>query len=398
MTAGPAVNATFATFLLPIATEFGWPRAQVTAGLTIVSVVGVLGYSLTGRLADRFGERGVLILGNLLFAAAIAMLSALQPNVMLYYALFIVLGITATLPSSVIVSKVVATWFDRHRGMVLGITAGCGISVGYMLMPRVSQFFIDTIGWRSTFLVLAGMVLVIGQAAFWYLRTGPIGICETDSSGTEAEVEGMTFAEALRTKTFWLLLITSSCTTGAFGAFAVNLVAYASDRGLDPLIAVWSLMVGAVTNGIWQVVMGRFLDSTRSPRIAAPMVLSSTFGLALIMTSSEPWAWLVGGFLKGVSTGAEYGMAPYAVARYFGRRAYGQIFGFIFGITMLNMGFLPFLASLVFDLTGSYDPAFIAVGCTMLVCGTVILFMPNYDRVRPTAVARPATGLAGSQA
>jgi MFS family permease len=387
ISATPVFNGTFATFLLPISEEFGWPRAQVTAGMTIVAVIGLFGYALAGKLADHFGERIVLILGNIAFAAAIASFSLLQPNAAVYYTLFILFGMAATLPSTVVLTKVVSSWFVSRRGMVLGITAGCGISLGGMVFPRISQFLIDGIGWRNAYLILALLVLIIGQSIFWFLRVGPAAHQESPYA-QEGASDGMTFAQALRTPHFWLMLAAGSLGTSAWAAFAVNQVAYASDRGLDVSVAIWSLMAMASTNGLWQVVMGRVLDATKSPRFAAPMVLCAIAGLALMMTHDEAWAWVLGGFLMGVASGAEYGFAPYAIFRYFGRRSYGQIYGFVFGVVALGMGFTPFLASAVFDVFGSYDPAFVAVGIAMAFGSASFLLLPRYDRADPAATTR----------
>lgn len=67
--ATPMVFTVFGLFLVPVATEFGWPRASVSLVLLIVSVAGLVSFPVVGRIIDRYGARWVMLLGTLLFAS-----------------------------------------------------------------------------------------------------------------------------------------------------------------------------------------------------------------------------------------------------------------------------------------------------------------------------------------
>ncbi|MDR3513365.1 MAG: MFS transporter [Caulobacteraceae bacterium] len=379
VSSAPMVNATFGTFLRPITLEFGWSRTEFTAVLTMLSLVGVIAYPLGGKAADHFGARRVALLGAVAFSASMSLLYFVPRNPLVFYGLYLLVGLTAALPSTVVLSKVASSWFVRRRGMILGLTAGCGISLGYMFLPKASEAMIETVGWRHAYLGLAAIMAGVGLPvmALW-LREAPDASARGAGPAQEP-ADGLTFAEARATARFWILLAAIALGTGGLAAFSVHEVAYAEDRGLGPGIAIGAIMAGALANGLWQIVIGRLLDAMPTPRIAAPMVLSSLAGLSLIVLTANPWLWMVGGFLTGVGSGSEYGLVPYALHRYFGRRAYGEIYGVVFGAVMLSMGFFPLAAAIIDDRFGSYDLAFAGVAACSTICGLLLLCLPRYE-------------------
>ena len=74
----------------------------------------------------------------------------------------------------------------------------------------------------------------------------------------------------------------------------------------------------------------------------------------------------------GLGLGTEYGVLPYFLSRYFGTRHYGAISGSMYGVIVLTQGLTPFLMDIVFDVTGNYDIAIIAI-CIGLVVGAILI-------------------------
>jgi len=95
-------------FLIPIATEFGWPRAAVSFSLLVVALASALGYPVIGRLIDRYGARPVILAGNVLFATAVGCASLVGPSRLELYFIYGLIGLAGAIPSSVMFTKVIA--------------------------------------------------------------------------------------------------------------------------------------------------------------------------------------------------------------------------------------------------------------------------------------------------
>ena len=107
--------------------------------------------------------------------------------------------------------------------------------------------------------------------------------------------------------------------------------------------------------------------------------------------TAQPLLLILGGFLTGVGAGREYGLVPYALQRYFGRRAYGEIYGVVFGAVMLSMGFFPLAAAMADDMLGSYNLAFAGVALCSVVCAALLLCLPPYGGDQRAAGSNPAS-------
>src|SRR5882672_4061899 len=199
------VYTVFGNFLIPIATEFAWPRAAVSFSLLVVAVASALGYPLIGRLIDRFGARPVILAGNVLFAAAVACVSLIGASRTQLYSLYATIGIAGAIPSSVMFTKVIAGWFDRDRGFAMGVAGGVGNGVGASLSPLLVGALLAHYGWRGSYLGIAATIFFIGFPTLYVLLRDPPGRYVDVATGTTT-AGSMTLPEARGTRTFWIIL------------------------------------------------------------------------------------------------------------------------------------------------------------------------------------------------
>jgi len=377
VSATPMVNSVFGVFLLPLSKAFGWPRAEVSGVLALIAVIGALAYPVVGRIADRYGARRTILIGNLLFAASIAALALANGRPVQVYFLFALVGVAAAIPSTVLYGKVVAGWFAARRGLMLGVTAGLGNGVGATVMPGVAAILIGLWGWRGAYLGLGLIVLALGfPALFLALREAPKA--SAASQGVAVSQGGATRAEARRDPVFAMLALAIALGAGSLTALFTHVVALLLDRHIPIAVATGVIMAFALSGTGWQLAFGYLLDKVQTPKIAAPFFLISIVGVVLIAVASAPTWLLLGGLLVGLGLGAEYGLMPYALARYFGLRAYGETYGLIYGLIVLTMGVTPMLMDLVFDRTGAYSLALAAIGVSLALSAGLILLLPRY--------------------
>ena len=364
----PMVYTVFGLFLIPISTEFGWPRSAVSLVLLVLAVAGAISYPVVGRIIDRYGARRVLLGGNLLFASSVALVSVTSTNPLHFYLTYALIGITAAIPSTVMYTKVIAGWFDRNRGFALGFAGGFGNGVGAAIAPVFVAMLLSTYGWRGAHLGIALAIVAIGfPVLFLLLRNAPLN---KNSEGDIAD--GMTLAEARKTKPFWIILVAVALGAGCMTAVFAHVVPMLVDREIGMERAVSVLVTFSLVTALWQVGVGYTLDRFPRPWIAAPFYISAMIGLILLETSSSYPLLLLAGALMGLGLGTEYGVLPYFLSRYFGVRHYGAISGMIYGVIVLTQGITPFLMDLDFDSNGNYRIAVVVI-CVAMLAGAFLL-------------------------
>jgi MFS family permease len=227
----PMVYTVFGLFLLPISAEFHWPRSAVSIVLLIVAVAGAIGYPIVGRTIDRYGARVVVLSGIVAFAVAVSLVALINANRLELYAAYALIGITGTIPSSVTFTKLIAGWFDRHRGLALGIVGGLGHGIGSAVSPLYAQALIGWHGWRAAYVGLAAAILCIGLPVLYLLLRDPPSATR-GSTRLAGSAGDATLAEARAGRTFWIILLAIALGAGSMTAVFAHVVPILTDRGL----------------------------------------------------------------------------------------------------------------------------------------------------------------------
>ncbi|MDY6916458.1 MAG: MFS transporter [Chloroflexota bacterium] len=139
-------------FLPTLIDVLGASTTAVSAAVSVyLLVIGLTG-PIVGRLTENYGPKLVLLVGGVIGAAGLMLLSLTSSLWHLYvlYA-FVGLGLSAAgfIPASVAISH----WFVKRRGLAMGIST-TGMSIGAMLIAPLTGYLIESIGWRGAFLVL----------------------------------------------------------------------------------------------------------------------------------------------------------------------------------------------------------------------------------------------------
>jgi len=158
---GPIIVPTFGVFLKPLSHEFGWSRAQTSMAFSLCVLTLTMSVPFIGRLVDYAGARRVILTATAFFGLSVFALALLSPHIWQFYAVYLVIGITASGTTPVSYSKVITRWFDRRRGLALGLPMAAS-SLSFTLMPFVAQAFIVALGWRRAYMIIG--IMVVGVA------------------------------------------------------------------------------------------------------------------------------------------------------------------------------------------------------------------------------------------
>ncbi|MFT4198394.1 MAG: MFS transporter [Pseudoxanthomonas sp.] len=379
--ATPALYAVFGLVLIPIAEEFHWPRAQVSGALAIVALLSGLMNFAIGPLLDRFGARRLALAGNLGFGLALLAFTFTPPRWPVFYALFVLAGFCSAFATPMVFSKVVAGWFDRGRGAALGFTGGVGNGAGSALLPLLAGTIIAAWGWRAGYRGVALLVLLVGfPILLRCLRDPPRAV-----GAVAADAADFGLRLALRTREFWLLLLTVGVCAAGLTAMFGQVVPALDERGIGlgrsvPVVSVFALVCAA-----WQLGMGHLLDRAGTPAAMVPFYLSAAAGLWLLQHAQSQPALLLAGAMMGLGLGSEFGALPLLVSRYFGLRRYGAIAGTLYALVALAQGLVPLAMNAVYDRRHTYAPALLALQATIVLAALLLLALPRFAGGGPRA-------------
>ena len=374
------VTAVFSLFLVPLAEEFGVPRAEVSVVLLIVALANAIVYPLVGRLADRIGARLIIVNGIALFSASLFLTSRIE-NISHLYLVYGLMGISGSVLGPILFTKIIAGWFDTKRGFFLGFVGGVGNGVGSTLMPIYVFTLLSEGGWRYGYQGLSFLVFVLGLPIVLVFLRDPSSEPLTTNNVDQGQL-GLTLSEARKIGTFWIFVSAIALCTGCLISVFTHVVPVLTDIGIETQEATAVLATFALVTVIAQVVVGGFLDRVGSPFAIAPLFVVAAGGVLIFSTTKSLSLMFLSASLMGVGLGAEFGLLPYGISRYFGLRHYGTISGVMYGIVAITNGCMPVLMDIAYDTWGNYRAGLRVAALSMIVGALLISLLPKFMILR----------------
>ena len=437
---GPGQSHTFSVFLNHVADDLGLSHTEVSFAYGVATLAAAFGLPFAGRQVDRRGARRVLGVVSVLLGAAAIAFGFVNGLVVLAlgFAAVRYLGQGCLFLGT---SNIVAQWFDRRRGLALGLI-WLGFSASVALHPPFAQWLIETVGWREAWFWLGISSWALLLPALWFVRNRPedVGLRPdgvpapepdtgpkpgsqpqvsravsdrpgatsdpsppgADVRGSEAaalpgmdppEITGLTLKQALRTSAFWIVALGLSVLSLLMTGLFFHQVAVFQHRGLDPHVATRVFAITALVSVVSAPVLGRIMDRSPSRFVfagAQVVMAAALVALHLVDDVATAIVYAVVFGLAGASVQVNVG---YLWADYFGRRHLGSIQGT--GQTVLivgaSLGPLPFSLSL--DFTGGYSAALIGsafLGMLVAIAAAAFLRHPRRPGPEPEIEAKPA--------
>src|SRR5260370_32944287 len=151
----------FSVFFKSLVLDFHASRAAVSFAFSLFNIMGALLIPCTGMLIDRFGAKRVILVFPLLYGLVLCSPRWWGSGLWQLYLLFTVLGIAmASGPAPVPYGVVISHWFNRHRGLALGLSM-MGIGIGSVVVPILAQHLITIVGWRAVFAIFGAAALLL---------------------------------------------------------------------------------------------------------------------------------------------------------------------------------------------------------------------------------------------
>lgn len=372
-----AAYYSYGVFFKPLIAGFGWTRATTSGAFSLSAIINGLFAIVMGRLTDKAGPRIVMSICAVVLCLGFALMSQIQNIWQLYLFHGIIIGIGMG-GSFVPLMTTVVRWFVDKRNLMTGvITAGVGI--GILIGPPAAQQLIFHYGWRSSYLVIAVLVLFTVLLPARLIRRDPseLGICalgeDTPSLQEVAESSSTSFSfhDAIRLRRFWLVYALFFCLGFCAFAIIVHITPHAIDLGTSPAVAANFLATVGALSVMGRIVMGRLADILGSKKGFAIGLLLMAIALGGLIPSKTLWIIFLLAGLFGLAYGTCVATQAPMVAELFGLESHGTILGFLSFGFVTGGAFGPWLAGTIFDKAGSYQFAF-AMCAAVSITGLIL--------------------------
>jgi MFS family permease len=361
----------FGAFFDSMAAEFEIGRGATALMFSITTALYFTLGLVTGRMADRFGPRPVVITGAIALGLGLIITSRVNSIWTGYATYGVGVGIAAACGYVPMVATV-GGWFERKRTLALGLAVS-GIGAGTLVFAPIANALIEAYGWRTAYVILgiSGTSLLLIASLGAFRPPIPVGSSRVD------------LRLIIRNRSFLSLYAASLMASMALFVPFVFIKSYATERGIDSGLA--ATLVGIIGASS---IIGRLGIGALGTRWSTTTLMQSSF--AVMTLSYLLWLFADGAYVvlvifaivMGVGYGGFIALSPAVVATLFGTVGMATILGAVY--TSAGLGGLigPPIAGEIIDRV-SY-PAGIIFALVMTGLGTLaLLALPR--AARPTS-------------
>jgi MFS family permease len=334
--------------------EFSAGRAEASLPYTLTMIGFALGNLVIGRAVDRFGV-SLSLGGAALGIAAGYALATLGQSIAMLSAAQLLIGFASAVGFGPLIADI-SHWFVRRRGIAVALVAS-GNYLSGAFWPMVLADLLDTGGWRSVYLFLAGATLIgVIPIAFALRRRLP------EAARATAQAVSLRNARSAglspRALQYLLGLAGIGCCV-AMSMPQVHIVSYCADLGYGPAVGAEMLALMLMGGVVSRLLSGLFADRFGGVRT---LLIGSTLqcvALFLYLPSDALVSLYVVSLVFGLSQGGIVPSYALIVREYLPAREAGARVGFVMMATILGMALGGWMSGWIYDVSGSYQLAFI---------------------------------------
>ncbi|HLH76877.1 MAG TPA: MFS transporter [Candidatus Binataceae bacterium] len=381
-------------FLTPLIRAFGWSHAEAARIAFATYIAGAVAAPLVGWIMDRLDARWVIGAGLVTVALGYYCASHAD-SIWSMMAAFALLGTGAMLAGMLSNMVVAVNWFGDHRGFAGGLVT-TGASLGIGIAPPLLTWTIARQGWPAAMRWLdAPILLLVLPLVLLVMRTRPPIPKAQTTSQEVATLAGLEFRPALATLAFWLCIVADFVfEQGEIGLLTHSLT-YMIGVGFSAEHAAWIFSAQTLLSTLWTVPLGVIADRFGVRIVLACALLAKALGTAAFCGIDNPHLGPLFVVLFvicwGSPSGTVFSLFPVLLSEATGLRRFGSLSGILRCTSAVSMAIGPIWTGRIFDVTGSYIPAFvITIGFALVAALMVSLVRPSVGTfVLPTAGASP---------
>lgn len=408
LVAAAGFRSSTGALMVPLETEFGWSRATISGAVSANLIIYGLVAPFAAALMERFGIRRVVAAALALVSLGSGLTIAMTSPWQLWLLWGVAVGVGTGAMALVLGAIVANRWFsERRRGLVTGVFSASGAAGQLVFLPGIAALATGP-GWRWAALVVAAAALLLVPLVWWVVRDYPsdVGSAPMGDPGPPqprpaatrgaARLALRTFAQAARTRPFWILFATFwVCGWSTNGLIGTHFIPAAHDHGMPETTAAGLLALIGVFDIVGTIASGWLTD-----RVDPRWLLAAYYGLrglsllvvpGLLGPQIQPslFIFIVFYGLDWVAT------VPPTVAlcrHYFGLQRSGVLFGWVFAAHMVGAGVAASYAGWVRSALGDYQLAWLTAGGLCLLAAVACLTISGRGRPVPRDIEDERAG------
>jgi MFS family permease len=405
-----ALASTLSIFLKPLTADLGISRGVFSLLRSGEGIIAACLAPFIGTLVDRYGGRWLMAGGTAIAGVGFLLISQIDG-----FAQFAAIRLTLVtlgdcMMGYMVVNVIIARWFVRQRGRALAFSS-MGVGFAKVCMPIVAAWLLVMLGWRQTWFVfgIITMVLLV-LPALLVVRRSPEDMGLRPDGASESSIAkslavsrssenvasrpdsdaAWTRADAVRSRAFWLLVITFGISSVGVTGLNLHVYSYVTDLGHSAVVAA-SVMGVIASMQLASPLAWGFLAERIDVRYAAMLrFVIQAVGLGLAIATGNLLCLYAGFFLYGIGLGGNMVLPDILWANYYGRRSLGKIRGMGLFISHVLAAAGPPFFGFLFDMTGSYGLSFMIFGAILIMSAFLSLMLRppgGYRGVREPKVA-----------
>jgi MFS family permease len=374
----------FTVFLDPMQREFGWSTATLTGAYSLALLVSGIAAVPVGRWLDQYGPRLLMTLGSI-FATLLVVAWATVESLILFYLVWIGIGLAMSTTLYEPAFVIVAQWFQRLRSRALTMLTFVAGFASVLYIP-LAGWLVNSYDWRTALWIMA-VLMAIGTIpihAFVLRRSpadvgqAPDGDAPLEKTGDERTAENsprptITLSEALHQRVFWWTAAAFVLANFATLAIFVHLVPFLISEGFSGAFAASMAGVAGIMALPGRLIFTPLGEYIRRQYVAALIFGIIALGLAILLLLDSRTGVIIFVVLFGTGFGAITPARAAIIGDLYGATNYGAINGAIATSITFSRAAAPVTAGVIVTATGSYAPVFVMLLAATLLAIVAVL-------------------------
>jgi MFS family permease len=373
----------YSVFFKPLAEHFQWDRATVS-GVYSASLVIRGAFSIgIGWLADKYGPVKITVFCGFMIGLGLVLTSRVSELWQLYstYAVIEAVGLSGAFG---IATAVTSRWFTKNRGLALGIVSS-GVGVGTLLIVPGAERLINVFDWSTAYVIFGLVSGVVMVASSFLLKPAPTNVRIKKESGAQNQQSEVSLGKAVRSPKMALLILVFGCIFFCVQIIIVHLYNYATDIGINPLIAASLVATIGVLSIAGRLIMGVGADKLGNFNILIICCILLIASFVCLIFANSLWQLYIFAVIFGFAYGGEVPQIPLFLGKFFGTKAMAALTGLLLFAGNIGGALGPLAAGKIYDLDNSYKWVFILGSVVSLAALFVALILKKQGREQETS-------------